>query len=166
MAPHKNALSFSGSNRSHSFNLVWQRQAFTMLVPRSGLTYGFFLTPVGAKARFWVLTCPLRVGLTCLSICFIAALVSGWRVGTRSLLACMIPWWLTAFLITSGTSCTIQCGLAEGRGRESVSEKTCLAEGGRLCMWLRNVTNFQISCSPNTFFQLGMAVQRIPCCKM
>ena len=78
---------------------LWQRQAFTMLVPRSGLTYGFFLTPLGAKARFWVLTCPLRIGLTCLSICFIAALVSGWRAGTRSLLACMIPWWLTAFLV-------------------------------------------------------------------
>ena len=33
-------------------------------------------------------------------------------------------------------------------------------------MWLRNATNFQISCSLKTFFQLGMAVQRIPCCKM
>jgi hypothetical protein len=78
---------------------LWQRQAFAMLVPRSGLTYGFFLTPEGAKARFWVLTCPLRAGLICLSLCFITALVSGWRAGTRSLLACMIPWWLTAFLI-------------------------------------------------------------------
>jgi len=71
------------------------------------------------------------------------------------------------FRPTSGTSCTIQCGLEEGGGgRESVPEKTCLAEGGRLCMWLRNVTNFQISCSLKTFFQPGMAVQRIPCCKM
>jgi hypothetical protein len=78
---------------------LWQRQAFTMLVPHSGLRYGFFLTPEGAKARFWVLTCPLRVGLTCLSLCFVTALVSGWRAGTRSLLACVIPWWLTAFLI-------------------------------------------------------------------
>jgi hypothetical protein len=80
---------------------LWQRQAFTMLVPRSGLTYGYFLTADGAKARFWALTCPFRVGLTCLSICFIAALVSAWRVGFRSLLACIIPWWLTAFLIFS-----------------------------------------------------------------
>lgn len=32
---------------------LWQRQAFTMPVPRSGLTYGYFLTPDGAKARFW-----------------------------------------------------------------------------------------------------------------
>jgi hypothetical protein len=78
---------------------LWQRQAFTMLVPRSGLTYGYFLTSDGAKARFWVLTCPFRVGLTCLSVCFIAALVSGWRAGARRTLACMIPWWLTAFLI-------------------------------------------------------------------
>ncbi len=71
------------------------------------------------------------------------------------------------FRPTSGTSCAIQCGLEEGGGgRESVSEKTCLAEGGRLCMWLRNVTNFQISCSLKTFFQPGMALQRIPCCKI
>jgi len=79
----------------------WQRQAFTMLIPHSSLTYGYFLTPEGAKARFWVLTCPFRVGLTCLSICFIAALVSAWRAGFRFLLACTIPWWLTAFLIFS-----------------------------------------------------------------
>jgi hypothetical protein len=78
---------------------LWQRQAFTMLVPRSGLTYGYFLKPDGAGARFWVLTCPFWVGLTCLSVCFIAALISGWRAGGRRLLACMIPWWLTAILI-------------------------------------------------------------------
>jgi hypothetical protein len=77
----------------------WQRQAFTMLVPHSGLTYGYFLRPDGAKARFWVLTFPLRVGLTCVSFCFIAALVTGWRAGFRRLLACMIPWWLATFLI-------------------------------------------------------------------
>jgi hypothetical protein len=77
----------------------WQRQAFTMLVPHSGLTYGYFLTPDGAKARFWALTCPFRAGLTCLLVCFIAALVSGWRAGVRRSLACMIPWWFTAFLI-------------------------------------------------------------------
>jgi hypothetical protein len=78
---------------------LWQRQAFTMLVPRSGLTYGYFLKPEGAKAGFWVLTCPLLVGFTCLSVCFITALVSGWRFGVRRSLACMIPWWLAAFLI-------------------------------------------------------------------
>lgn len=77
----------------------WQRRAFIMLVPRSGLTYGYFLTPVGARAKFWVLTSPFIVGLTCLSVCFIATLVSGWRTGRRGLLACVIPWWLTAFLI-------------------------------------------------------------------
>jgi len=60
---------------------------------------GYFLKPEGAKAGFWVLTCPLRVGLTCLSVCFITALVSGWRAGIRRQLVCMIPWWLAAFLI-------------------------------------------------------------------
>lgn len=80
---------------------LWQRQAFTMLVPHSGLTYGYFLRPEGANARFWTLTCPLRVGLTGLAFCFIAGLVSAWRAGFRGLLACVIPWWLTAFLIFS-----------------------------------------------------------------
>jgi hypothetical protein len=84
---------------------LWQRQAFIMFVPRSGLTYGYFLKPDAAKARFWTLTCPLRVGLTCLSICFIAALVSAWRAGFRFLSACIIPWWLTAFLIFSLLRC-------------------------------------------------------------
>ena len=94
---------------------VWQRQAFTMLVPRLGLTYGYFLTPEGARARFWVLTCPFRVGLTCLSICFIAALVSVWRAGFRSLLACIIPWWLTTFLIFSLPSMYL-----DGQGNASI----------------------------------------------
>jgi len=80
---------------------LWQKQAFAMFVPRSGLTYGYFLTPDGANAKFWTLTCPLRIGLTSLFICFIAALVSSWRAGFRFLSACMIPWWLTAFLIFS-----------------------------------------------------------------
>jgi hypothetical protein len=78
---------------------IWQRHAFTMLVPRSGLTYGYFLTTDGAKARFWVLTCPLRVGLTCLSVCFVTSLISAWRAGVRRTLVCLIPWWLTAVLI-------------------------------------------------------------------
>ena len=78
---------------------LWQRQAFTMLVPRSGLTYGYFLKPEGAKARFWTLTCPFRVGLVFLSFFFTETLVSAWRASFRRLLACVIPWWLTAFLI-------------------------------------------------------------------
>jgi hypothetical protein len=94
---------------------LWQRQAFTMLVPHSGLRYGYFLTPEGARARFWTLTCPFRVGLTCLSICFIAALVSAWRTGSRSLLACIIPWWLTAFLIFSLPSMYL-----DGQGNASI----------------------------------------------
>jgi hypothetical protein len=78
---------------------LWERLAFTTLVPGSGLAYGYFLEPNAAKARFWVLTCLLRVGLFSLSICFVAVLVSSWREGFRTLLACIIPWWLSAFLI-------------------------------------------------------------------
>jgi len=77
----------------------WQRYAFTTLVPHSGLTYGYFLTRAGVKAGFWALTCPFRVGMAFLSICFIAALASGWRAGHRGALLCVIPWWLTALLI-------------------------------------------------------------------
>jgi len=80
---------------------LWQRQAFTMLVPHSGLTYAYFLTSQAAKAGFWTLTCPLRVGLTALTICFVAGLVSAWRAGFHGLLACIIPWWLSEFLIFS-----------------------------------------------------------------
>jgi hypothetical protein len=94
---------------------LWQRRAFTMLVPRSSLTYGYFLTPEGAKPGFWTLTCPFRVGLTCLSICFVAALVSAWRAGFRGLLACTIPWWVTAFLIFSLPSMYL-----EGQGNASI----------------------------------------------
>jgi hypothetical protein len=97
------------------FVWLWQRQAFTMLVPHSGLTYGYFLTPEGARARFWALTCPFRVGLACLTICFIAALVSAWRAGYRSLLVCIIPWWLTAFLIFSLPSMYL-----DGQGNASI----------------------------------------------
>jgi len=80
---------------------VWQRHAFTMLVPRSGFTYGYFLKPEGAEAKFWTLTCPFRVGLTCLFVCLAATVVTAWRAGFRGLLACVIPWWLTTFLIFS-----------------------------------------------------------------
>ena len=79
----------------------WQRHSFTTLVPHSSLTYGYFLKPEGAKAGFWTLTLPFRVGLASLTLCFIAGVVSAWRAGFRGLLACVIPWWLTAFLIFS-----------------------------------------------------------------
>jgi hypothetical protein len=94
---------------------LWQKHAFTMFVPSSGLTYGYFLTSDGAKASFWVLTCPFRVGSTCLSACFVAALVSGWRAGARRTLACMIPWWLTAFLIFALPSIYL-----DGQGNASI----------------------------------------------
>ena len=50
--------------------------------------------------------------------------------------------------------------------RGAVSVKTCLAAGGRSFMWLRNVTVCQICCTVKTFFQPGMAVQRMPCSRM
>ena len=94
---------------------LWQREAFARLVPPSGLTYGYFLTPQGAQARFWVLTCPFRVGLASLFACFIAALLSAWRAGLRGLLACMIPWWFTAFLIFALPSVYL-----DGQGNASI----------------------------------------------
>lgn len=80
---------------------LWQRQAFSLLVPREGLTYGYFLTPAGAPARFWILTCPFWVGIVCMSICGIVAVILGWHTGARRSLACMIPWWLAALVIFS-----------------------------------------------------------------
>lgn len=50
--------------------------------------------------------------------------------------------------------------------RGVASVKTCLAAEGRSFMWLRNVTVCQICCSVKTFFQPGMAVQRMPCSRM
>jgi hypothetical protein len=82
----------------------WQWQAFNSLVPGSGLTYGYFLRPDGAKAGFWVLTCPFWTGLTCLSVCFIAALTLGWRAGARRSLACILPWWLLALIVFAAPS--------------------------------------------------------------
>jgi hypothetical protein len=78
---------------------LWQWQAFTVLIPKIGLTWGYFLTPEGAKARFWVLVCPFWVGVTSLSLCCAVALVSWWRGGARRSLAYMIPWWLAVFVI-------------------------------------------------------------------
>ena len=77
----------------------WQRLAFTLLVPKAGLAYGYFLTPGGAHARFWVLVCPFWVGLACLSAFCIVALALWWRGNARTSLACMVPWWLAAFVI-------------------------------------------------------------------
>jgi hypothetical protein len=62
-------------------------------------TYDYFLKPEGMRARFWVLTCPSYVGTISLTIAFLTAIFYGWQIGHRGLLACLIPWWLTAFLI-------------------------------------------------------------------
>jgi hypothetical protein len=93
----------------------WQRQAFAVLVPKAGLTYGYFLTPDGARARFWVLVCPFWVGLACLSVCCIVALVLWWRASARGSLGYMVPWWLAALLIFSLPSMYL-----DGQGNASI----------------------------------------------
>jgi hypothetical protein len=93
----------------------WQRRAFILFVPKADLTYGYFLTPEGARARFWVLVCPFWVGLACLSICFIVALVLWWRARARGSLACMVPWWLAALVIFSLPSMYL-----DGQGNASI----------------------------------------------
>ena len=80
---------------------LWQRLAFTTLVPHSGLAYGYFLKPEGIVARFWVLTCPFWVGLSCLLACLLAAVISAWRAGRRYSLAAIILWFLATFVVFS-----------------------------------------------------------------
>jgi hypothetical protein len=94
---------------------LWQRRAFTLLAPKAGLTYGYFLKPEGAEARLWVLVCPFWVGLICLSVCCIVALVSWWRAGARLSLACMIPWWLAVLVVYAMPSMYL-----DGQGNASV----------------------------------------------
>jgi hypothetical protein len=93
----------------------WQRHAFTVLIPSGELRYGYFLRSEGAKARFWVLSCPFWVGLACLSICFIAALVLAWRAGARFSLACLVPWWVAALLVFALPSMYL-----DGQGNASI----------------------------------------------
>jgi hypothetical protein len=93
----------------------WQRQAFSALVPKAGLTYGYFLTPGGAQARFWVLVCPFWVGLACLSVCCIVALVLWWRESARGSLGYMVPWWLATFVIFALPSVYL-----DGQGNASI----------------------------------------------
>jgi hypothetical protein len=101
---HNDSSTVLGYHNHYSINLVLAGQAFTMLVPKAELTYGYFLTPEGAHARFWVLVCPFWVGLACLSTCCIVAVVLWWRARARSSVACMVPWWFTALLIFSPPS--------------------------------------------------------------
>ncbi len=94
---------------------LWQRHAFNVLVPRAQLTYGYFLQPEGANARFWVLSCPFWVGFVCLSVCCLVAVVLGWRAGVRRQLACMIPWWLATFIVFALPSMYL-----DGQGNASI----------------------------------------------
>jgi hypothetical protein len=94
---------------------LWQRHAFALFVPKAGLTFGYFLAPGGAGARFRVLVCPFWAGVACLSVCVIVALVCWWRTGARLSMACMIPWWLAAFVIFALPSMYL-----DGQGNASV----------------------------------------------
>ena len=78
---------------------LWQKLAFNSLVPGRTLTYGYLLTPAGAKAKFWVLSCPFWAGLACLVLCCILASMLWWRAGARGLLAWIAVWWLAAIVI-------------------------------------------------------------------
>jgi hypothetical protein len=94
---------------------LWQRLTFSAFVPRTGLPYGYFLQPEGARARFWVLICPFWAGTMCVSLCFVAGLISGWRAGARSLLACTIPWWIAIYLVFALPSMYL-----DGQGNASI----------------------------------------------
>jgi len=94
---------------------LWQRLAYKSLVPATGLTYGYFLTPEGAHAHLWTLTYPFWVGAACLTVCCVAALISGWRAGLRLSLLCLIPWWLSAMVVFSLPSMFL-----DGQGNASI----------------------------------------------
>jgi hypothetical protein len=94
---------------------LWQRSAFYSLVPATGLRYGYFLTPEGAHAHLWTLTYPFWVGAACLTVCCVATLISGWRAGLRLSLLCLIPWWLSAFVIFALPSMYL-----DGQGNASI----------------------------------------------
>jgi|SRR5690242_6122011 len=94
---------------------LWQRRAFTVLIPHGDLGYGYFLHPEGAKARFWVLVCPFWVGFVCLLVCCIVVLILGWRAGAHYSLACLAPWWLAAFIVFALPSLYL-----DGQGNASI----------------------------------------------
>ena len=83
--------------------LTWcsQRIAFARLIPKEGLTYGYFLAPAGAKAHFWVLTCPFWVGLGCLFVCCVVALALWWRARAYGFLLSIFLWWFAIFVVFS-----------------------------------------------------------------
>jgi hypothetical protein len=93
---------------------LWQMQALETLVSGS-LQHGYFLKPEGAKARFWVLTCPFWAGVACLSLTCVFALVLGWRAGHRRLLLCLLPWWIAAFAVFALPSVFL-----DGQGNASI----------------------------------------------
>jgi hypothetical protein len=80
---------------------LWQRLAYKSLIPATGLEYGYFLRQPGRHAHLWMLTYPFWMGAACLTGCCVAALISGWRMGLRLSLLCLMPWWLSAMVIFS-----------------------------------------------------------------
>lgn len=94
---------------------LWQKIAFLRFVPTSGLSYGFFHRPDGTRAHFWVLACPFWVGVTCLSLLFLFAMILWWRSGARVILLSMIPWWLAAPVVFALPSMYL-----DGQGNASI----------------------------------------------
>jgi hypothetical protein len=85
-----NHVLFGNTRRLHAFVVaigsvllvwLWQWVALGALVPGRSLTWGYFLTPEGAKAGFWVLDFRFWFGVVRLSISCAIALVIGWRQG-------------------------------------------------------------------------------------
>ena len=56
-------IPFLGAVAATVFVWSWQKLVFASLIPSARLTYGYFLTPEGAHARLWILSCPFWVGL-------------------------------------------------------------------------------------------------------
>ena len=80
---------------------TWQRIAFLRFVPHQTLGYGFFLTPEGARPRFFLIEVP-EVAVTIALV--LGALIScglAWREGARWSLVSAVAWWLVAYLLFS-----------------------------------------------------------------
>jgi hypothetical protein len=93
----ENTCSFLSGDSNHSPHMAVAEIRFCDVRTALRFTYDYFLKPEGMRARFWVLTCPSYVGTISLTIAFLTAIFYGWQIGHRGLLACLIPWWLTAF---------------------------------------------------------------------
>lgn len=94
---------------------VWQRLAYLIWVPNRFLTYGYFLTPSGERARVLVLQWPEAIGLILLAGSALVALyfcvrlrahifilpAMGWWAGTTAL------FWLPSFYLSAQGEATV-----------------------------------------------------------